>query len=141
MSTELELKNKEVTHRLWDIIQGGNLDELDQVLGENVLLQVPGEAEMRGIEAYRDYIKLYNQAFPDVTIEVTDMIQEDDKVVTHFMWRGTHMGEMAGIGATGKTAKAPGVTINRFRDGKVIEDINYWDNLAFMEQLGVVKSP
>lgn len=141
MASELETSNKETTQRIWEIIESGDLDRLSEVLADDILFRVPGEDEMRGIDAYREYVQEYSRAFPDVSFEVHDMFMDDDVVITHFTWRGTHEGEIEGIEPTGETVETEGITINRFEDGKAIEDINLWDNLEFFQQLGVLESP
>ena len=141
MATKLEMANKEAAQRIWEIIESGNLDELSEVLAEDILLRSPGVAETRGIDAYKENVRTYRQAFPDISFEMHDIFVDDDVVVTHFTGRGTHEGELEGIEATGMTIENSGVTINRFEDGKAIEDINYWDNLDFFEQLGVMEPP
>lgn len=76
-----------------------------------------------------------------MSFEVHDMFLDGDVVITHFTWDGTHESEIEGIEATGETVEMPGMTINRFEDGKAVEDINFWDNLEFFMQLGVMESP
>lgn len=141
MVSEPEIGNKEATQRIWEIIESGDLDQLSEVLADDVVIRVPEEDEMRGIDAYREYVQSFTTAFPDTSFEVHDMFQDDDVVITHFTWRGTHEGEIEGIEATGKTIELQGMTINRFKDGKAVEDINYWDNLEFFQQLGVMEPP
>ena len=141
MPSELETTNKEATQRIWESIENDDFDGLSEVLAEDVVLRVPGQEEIRGIDGYTEYIRTYKSAFPDTSFEVYDMFTDDDVVITHFTWRGTHEGEMEGIEATGQTVETKGMTINRFEDGKAVEDINYWDNLEFFEQLGVMEPP
>ncbi|MFP9193122.1 ester cyclase [Natronosalvus vescus] len=141
MATEFEVTNKEVTQRIWDLIEDNDLDGLDEVLAEDVALRLPGQPEIRGIDGYKEYIRTYREAFPDTEIEVHDMFSDDDVVVTHFTWRATHEGEIEGIEATGNVVESPGMTLNRFENGKAVEDFNYWDNLDFFQQLGVMEPP
>lgn len=141
MASERELENKEATQRIWEIIESGDLEQLSEVLADDIVLYVPGEGERHGIDAYREYIRSHTSAFPDVRFEIHDMFLDDDVVITHFTWRGTHRGEIEGVEATGETVETRGVTINRFEDGKAVEDINYWDDLDFFQQLGAVDPP
>lgn len=141
MPSELETTNREATQRIWESIENDDFDGLSEVLAEDVVLRVPGQEDTHGIDSYTEYIRTYKSAFPDTSFEVHDMFTDDDVVITHFTWRGTHEGEMEGIEATGQTVELPGVTINRFEDGKAVEDINFWDNLEFFEQLGVMEPP
>lgn len=141
MDSELEMSNREATQRIWEIIDSGDLEDLNEVLAEDVRLRVPGQDETYGIEGYREYIRTYKHAFPDSSVDVHDMFVDDDVVVTHFTWRATHEGEFEGIDPTGERVETEGMTINRFEDGKSVEDLNYWDNLEFFEQLGVMEPP
>lgn len=141
MSSELESTNREATQRIWEIIASDDLDRLDEVLAEDVLLRVPGEDEIRGIDGYREYIRENNDAFPDVEFDIHDMFLDEDVVITHWTFRGTHRGTFAGIEPTEEQVEVSGMSLNRFEDGKAVEDINYWDNTEFFQQLGVMEPP
>ena len=141
MATGLEGTNRETTQRIWEHIEHDDFDALEEVLAEDIVLRIPGEAEIRGIDGYTEYIQTYKEAFPDTSFDVHDMFVDGDVVITHFTWHGTHEGELDGMEATGETVESPGMTINRFEDGKAVEDINYWDNLDFLQQLGVMEPP
>ena len=43
-----------------------------------------------------------------------------------------------GIAPTGKETTVTGVTIDKIKDGKIVESWNNWDTLGLMQQLGVV---
>ena len=141
MASELETTNRETTERIWELINNDDLDGLDDVLAEEVVLRQPGEEEIRGIDGYKETIQTYKKSFPDMTADVHEMFVDGDVVVTHYTSSGTHEGAFEGIEATGNTVEIPGMTINRFEDGKAVEDINYWDNLDFFAQLGVLEPP
>ena len=42
--------------------------------------------------------------------------------------------------ATGKQAAYQGIALLRIADGKIVEDIAYWDNLSILQQLGAIPS-
>ena len=84
---------------------------------------------------------LFHSALSDVHIELLDLIAEDDRVVVHFNFRGTHDGELAGIPPTGRQLSVGSVGVARIRDGKVVEEIDYFDNLTILQQLGVEMEP
>lgn len=46
-----------------------------------------------------------------------------------------------GSKATGETIELPGITVNRFVDGKSIEDQKFWNNLAVLQQLAEMEPP
>ena len=51
---------------------------------------------------------------------------------------GTHTGEFAGIPATGNKIILKGVSVARIVDEKISEELDYMDDLGFMQQLGVI---
>lgn len=67
---------------------------------------------------------------------IEDMFSAHDKIVTRFVWRGTHTGSYAGIEATGKRVQVPGFASWRFEDGKVVEISTIQDQFALLKQAG-----
>jgi len=79
-------------------------------------------------------------SFSDMKFSVDLLIESDDLVVSNWTVRGTHTGEIAGIGPTGKDVTVSGLTISRFAGGKIVEQWTTWDTLGMLVQLGVVPS-
>ncbi len=48
-------------------------------------------------------------------------------------------GVFFGMPATGKTVPEEGSTIVRMKDGIILEEQDYFDNLALMQQLGAIR--
>lgn len=51
--------------------------------------------------------------------------------------RGTHRGELMGLRRTNRSATVTGISVQRFRDGKIVEDWTQWDALSMFQQFGV----
>ncbi len=66
---------------------------------------------------------------------------EGDKVVTRWSARGTHEGELAGVGPTGNRVEITGITFSRIEGGKIAEEWINYDALGMMEQIGAVPAP
>ncbi len=82
---------------------------------------------------------MYKTAFPDLHATVEDVIAEGDKVVTRVTVRGTHQGEIEEFGPpTGRQVELQGLTLHRIEGGKIVEEWERYDNLSFMQQLGLV---
>ena len=79
---------------------------------------------------------MYREAFPDVRISVDDVIAAGDKVVLRWHSEGTHRGELAGLAPTGVRGSVTGISIDQWKDGKIIETWTEWDNLGLARQLG-----
>ena len=91
-----------------------------------------------GPESEKRRATFYRTAFPDFRLTIRDIIAEGEIVVARWTCRGTHKGDLDGIGPTGKQFNISGVSIVRFADGKMVEGWINWDALGLMQQLGVV---
>lgn len=52
-------------------------------------------------------------------------------------WEIRHTSDFLGLPTTGKTTLVRGMTIHKFRDGKIILERGLWDTAALMRQLGM----
>jgi steroid delta-isomerase-like uncharacterized protein len=118
----------------------GNLGLIDQLVAPDAVNHDPAEPahlrQLRGPEVLKRTVKMYRAAFPDVQITVDDVITADDKVVLRWHSEGTHRGELEGLAPTGVRGSVTGISIDLWRDGKVVESWTEWDNLGLARQLG-----
>ena len=91
---------------------------------------------LRGPELLKRTAGMYRAAFPDVRINVDDVIVSGDKVVLRWHSKGTHRGELAGLAPTGARGSVTGISIDQWKDGKIVETWTEWDNLGLARQLG-----
>jgi steroid delta-isomerase-like uncharacterized protein len=87
----------------------------------------------KGIEV----AEMYTSAFPDMKFDIKQMFTTGDIVVTEFLARGTHRGELMGIEPTNRKVEVPVCNITEFRDGLIYAEHEYFDALFLMQQLGV----
>jgi len=76
-------------------------------------------------------------AMPDMQIAVNHMVAEGDLVAVHWTAWGTNTQPGMGLPATGKRIKVSGVTIFRFKAGKISEEWSAWDMLSVLQQAGL----
>jgi steroid delta-isomerase-like uncharacterized protein len=93
------------------------------------------------LEGLKDVLRGMRAGFPDMHWSVEEQIAEGDKVLTRFVWSGTHRGEFLGVSATGRSVTVWGMVIDRFQDGKIKETRFIMDVLGLMMQLGVFPPP
>jgi predicted ester cyclase len=119
--------NKDVVRRLIDeVLNGGKLDVIDD-------LYTPALA--RGA---RRWIAPFLASFPDVHMEIIDLIAEDDRVAARFTCSATHLGDWMGHPATGRRFEGVDeVYFFRFSDGRISHAWGLEDTLDRLEQLGL----
>ena len=122
-------ENKAVVQRWFDEVWNhGSADAVIHGRGE----------PMVGPAGFKRFHAAYREAFPDVQIEVRDMVAEGDKVAFRWTATATHRGSSLGFAATNRNVRFEGMGIVRVRRGKLIEGWNTFDQLGMLQQLGVV---
>ena len=119
--------NKVVVRRLVDeVFNGGHLEVIDE-------LYAPALAG-----AAKRWIAPFRASFPDVHMEIVELIAEGDKVVGRFTCSATHLGEWLGQAPTGRRfERVDEVAIFRLRDGKIADAWSLEDTLGRLQQLGL----
>jgi predicted ester cyclase len=77
------------------------------------------------------------RGFPDLHVQVEDLIAEGDKVVSRNTVTGTHQGEYMGLQPTGKSVTYDEIFIFRLANGRITESWGVVDVLSQLRQLGV----
>lgn len=123
---------RQFTDELW---HKHNLDIIDKVFHEDAIIHSPFNIK-QGRITMRDAADKWLESFPDLEIEINDLISEEDKVVARWRARGTHTGSFFDTTPTHKEVTFSGVTTFEFKAGRVAE---YWalvDMNAILAQLG-----
>jgi predicted ester cyclase len=84
--------------------------------------------------------KTFRSAVPDLTCEVEQMLVAGDHVTAFLHFRGHFTGTFGDRAGKGQTVDFIAVDIYRVQDGLIAEDWHLEDNLALMQQLGIVAS-
>lgn len=78
----------------------------------------------------------FRAAFSGPEHVIDHLVASDDHVSWVWTFTGTHTADYMGIPATGRRVSLTGITIQRFRDGKIVEQWSQSSLLGLMEQLG-----
>jgi steroid delta-isomerase-like uncharacterized protein len=90
-------------------------------------------------EGTLEFFRILLAAFPDMRMDVEDLIASGDKTVARVKVTATHRGEFMGVPPTGQRVDVELIDIMRFDDaGLVCEHWGVADMLSLMQQLGVV---
>ena len=80
-------------------------------------------------------LKGTEQIFPDLQVEILDLIEEKDKVAVQACFTGTHSAELCGVSATGKKISFVALEIFRVENRKIAESWGYWPDMQIKELL------
>lgn len=94
-----------------------------------------------GPSARVEPIRRYHHAFPDLVLDVEELIVVGDTVVLRATFRGTDTGGYVGRAPTGRVVNEWVVTIMHFDGDKVVGEWIGADKLGLFIQLGVVEDP
>jgi len=120
-------QNKLLIQRLVEeAVNQGHLDVLADV------------ADGEFAQAARQWVGPFREAFPDFSMEIVDLVAEEEKVAAHFRCSGTHLGEWMGRPPSGRRFQdVDEIYIFRVRNGKLTDATGVEDNLSRMRQLGL----
>jgi steroid delta-isomerase-like uncharacterized protein len=118
-----------------------NLDVYDELVTEDFVDHQALPGLPPGREGFKQLNALFRAAFPDVVVEVEDVVAEGDRVAARWTSSGTHKGPLFGIPATGRAVKVTAMVVYRIEDGRLAEGWINRDDLGMMRQLGVVPTP
>jgi predicted ester cyclase len=89
-------------------------------------------------QAARQWVGPFRAAFPDFSMEIVDLVAEEENVAAHFRCSGTHLGEWMGRPPSGRRFQdVDEIYIFRVRNGKLTGATGVEDNLSRMRQLGL----
>jgi len=132
-------QNKALVERLFaEAMNGRNFSILNEILApEFVNHSMP--MPYPGPEGFKVVIEGFTTAFPDMQISLEQIIGEGDLVATAGHWTGTHRGDFMGMPATGRQVNIRFMDIWKIENGKAVGNWVQMDNLAIMQQLGVMQ--
>jgi steroid delta-isomerase-like uncharacterized protein len=135
----VQQRNVAMAQRVWDEVwHQGNFGVMSELFAPNFVRHDPGGIENRGVKQAEKFMRRLLAAFPDEHYTIDDVIAADDKVVTRYHCQGTHLGDSLGFPATKKKVSYSGILIQRFEDGKIVEQWTEFDQLSLFQQLGVI---
>jgi predicted ester cyclase len=120
-------RNKAIIRRLIEeVLNGGRLEVIDELYGPELA------------RAARRWIAPFRASFPDVHMEILELIAEGETVVGRFTCSATHQGAWLGHAPTGRRfERVDEVSIFRLRDGRIIQVWSLEDSLGRLRQLGL----
>ncbi len=122
---------------VWEVaINEGRLSILDTAYAADAVLHT--KPEIKGKGNCKAYYANYVTGFSNRQFIVKEMFAQGNKLTKYWEFKGKHTGSFFGIPATNKDIDVIGCTIATIVDGKITEEQDFFDNLEFMQQLGLM---
>lgn len=135
-------KNLKMYTQVWDdIVNKGQIDQINTKNFDESIVMIANPENIVGIDAFKAYYQNFLTGFSDIQFTVVEILGSEDKIVKQFNFKGRHSGDFFGIPPTGKTVDLNGVTIAKMKNGKIVQEQDFFDNMLFMQQLGLVSKP
>ena len=131
-------EGKALVRRRFEELDRRNFSILDELFSDKYVLNFPSAERPLSLEQTKRLYEALYHAFPDLEHTIEDQIADGDKVVTRWIARGTHRGELMGIEPTERAIDFGGINIYRLDGDKLTESHVSWDIHGLLQQLGAV---
>jgi steroid delta-isomerase-like uncharacterized protein len=139
-NTDYSAKLKPLVDKYYSAWKTGNVDELDAIFDPNFVRHADASTSAEGLVALKKMIKDFHTAYSDKKLVINEEIFIKNKYVGRWTFTGTKTGP-GEMPPSGKTITIWGINIIHFKDGKIVEEWDGFDNLPFLEQLGYSMMP
>jgi steroid delta-isomerase-like uncharacterized protein len=95
---------------------------------------------MHGLEQITQVFQTYFVAFPDLGMEVGDVLVDGQRAAVMATFTGTDRGGFMGMPPTGRQVTIPVVFLYEFKDGKIVRDRRVYDFTGLLIQVGTLKA-
>ena len=126
--------NKAIVRRhLEDALNGRRPELWHDITREDFVLHHP--LVQAGRAAYVEAVTALLAGFPDLAVDVLDLLGEDDRVVVRYVERGTHSGDFLGMVPSGRSYEKHGFALYRVEGEQLAEAWMQEDDQGFQQQL------
>jgi steroid delta-isomerase-like uncharacterized protein len=120
-----------------EVFNKGNFAIIAELIATNYVFLSPLGMEFKGPEGFKQMVAMSRTAFPNIHIDIDDIIAEGDRVAIRYTLQGTFKGDFMGISPTGKQITIKASLFVRLAGGKEVEAFEFFDSLAMYRQLGI----
>ena len=133
--------NTQRLHAYLNAIDRHDRESILDTYTDDVEIRAPG-TKLDGRAAAAAWIDVFLRAFPDLQHDILATVEEDNQVAAEIRFTGSHTGPLASpggdIAATGKTVTLDYADILRFAGKQLQSEHVYFDQAAFLSQLGLL---
>jgi steroid delta-isomerase-like uncharacterized protein len=137
-----EKENLQLAEQMIAAVNARDLNRYSQQIDDSYI----GESEMipepvRGPDGARRALNMILTAFPDLRIDVEQMLASGDFVIVRARLTGTQKGAYAGIAPTNESVSWRACNVVELRNGKAVRGRVYADNVSLLQQIGAISIP
>jgi predicted ester cyclase len=122
-----------------DGLNRGDVSAGDKAFTSDCIIHITGSPERNlPLAGFKQMIGGLLAAFPDLRVTIEDQVIAGDKIATRWTAEGTHAGPLGEVKPTGKRVRIDGMILDRVVGDRVAERWEQWDQMAMMQQLGLV---
>lgn len=131
--------NKQLCRDYFKAFLARDTDWMQRHIAPEFVRHDPGlPFEVRGPEGVAKLHDVLMPAFPDMQLDLEDLVAEGEKVLVRLMIRATHTGAFGDMAPTGRRINVPVLDLFQIRDNRLIEHWALFDNLGMLKQLGAL---
>ena len=134
MSEANKLLLKRWFEQVWNQKSEAAIDEMFSPQGKSHGFS-EADSVLVGPEAFKAVHRTFCGAFPDVRVDVEEIVTEGDRVAVRWQVSMTHLGDHLGFLPSGKKETMAGATFVIVKGNQIAEGWNYMDLQALMKKL------
>jgi steroid delta-isomerase-like uncharacterized protein len=108
---------------------------------DSTCTDVPSRRTLPGSDGYKQLLLFFAEAFPESSVELTNIFAAEDQVALEFTGRGTNTGTLhlptGDVPATGRSSEMQFSEVVQIRDGKIVNLHIYYDTMTLLQNLGL----
>ena len=134
--------NQEYVNAILAAWNEGDMDGLDQYVDINTIRKssVYVSSSANNLAELKQVIANMRVSFPDTKVTIDDIFFQNDRSFSRWTFEGTNTGP-GDFPPTGKGVKIEGCSFSRYHNGKLVEELVYFDAMDMLVQLGLVHPP
>ena len=133
---------RSLLERYVELYNAGDLDGVMDLYAEHSSQLMP-DGTFEGRSAIKDRLAKELASFSDIAHRYVSYVEQGDAFADEWVFVGTHTGPLVlpdgtELPPTGKRLEVKGMELVRMKDGKIVVDNLYYDNVAVAAQLGLL---
>ncbi|MEV6330075.1 nuclear transport factor 2 family protein [Streptomyces sp. NPDC051909] len=137
---------RDVMDRLTEAVTHSDLKTIATLYAEDAVALTPDEGEIKGRDAIVEYWRTMTEAIPKATFTPRTQYETGDTAIDEGIFSGANTGPIQlptgeTLPATGKTVNLRGTDLATVKDGRITDYRLYFDQMEFLDQLGLLPQP